>query len=135
MTVREMVLHLPVLAHVLQRIFGFSQSTVDKNIEIFWGVNSIHRREIISSSFSHAQASTRERRGANRFPRDLFSGLISVFSICHRPSFRFCISVFILTTPITTGALARPRCSHRAAAAPGFRTYGAQTLTQKRIVT
>ena len=80
MTVREMVLHLPVLAHVLQRIFGFSQSTVDKNIEIFWGVNSIHRREIISSSFSHAQASTRERRGANRLSsRFVFGGLISLF--------------------------------------------------------
>ena len=116
MTVREMVLHLPVLAHVLQRIFGFSQSTVDKNIEIFWGVNSIHRREIISSSFSHAQASTREKneahsraRDMNGFPCDVLFGLFLCLWPAAAPLFAsvFCFDL-PTATPITTEALARP---------------------------
>ena len=40
MTVREMVLRLPVLAHVLQRISDFLifHIAADRNIEIIWGI-------------------------------------------------------------------------------------------------
>ena len=69
-----------------------------------------NQRELASSSLSYAQASPRERIGANRFPRDRFSGLILNLQPAAAPHFASIFDFVLPTaTPITTEALARPR--------------------------
>ena len=113
---------------------AFHQIDVDRNIEIIWGVCTLQSaRNNILFAFPRAGKYKGKTRGAFKGPglellslRPVF-GLFSCLWLAATPSFffRFCFGFDSPTaTPITTGALARPRCSYRAAAAPGLRTYG-----------
>jgi len=101
--------------------FGFPQIAVHRNVKIIWGVGTLQSaRNNNFFAFPHA-GKFKGKRGANRCSRDLFTGLLCFLcpAVAHLSPLFLTVFGWPTATPITPWALARPRCSHRAAAAPG----------------